>query len=563
MEHKGNARRARWAIGLAAGIALSATAAQAATIPTNVPGLSMSWNNNLEFSQKYRLHAPSKKVASDVNFDDGDRNFAQGLASNRFDLLSQFNLHYHNFAMRVSGHGYFDTLYWSNNTANNSPNTYNAYTVSNRHFPHATRVTDGRNADLLDAFVQYSTSVGSDGYGTVRIGQQSVLYGQTIFFGQNGIANAQGPVYINEADADPDAKVKEIVRPVPQIVGSLAFGSGIQVGAYFQPSWGWKPNKFPGVGSYFSTADFLGPGAETFLVGPPSIANVAAFYRMHDMTPDTPQFGAQVNVDVGNWGLGAYAARYNAKSPVFYFYPGLNAGPGQNGIAKVGQYQMVYPENIRMYGVSATRTLWGTNVAAELSMRTNAPLVSDPQFIAPNSADNSGNPAYAVGKSLHLNVNDIWVLGQGKYWDGGSLIASVAVNHKLSITKNPGALDPNTTPTATAVRVVFTPQYTQVLPQLDISIPIGVGYNVQGRSSTVSVFNGGWSHAGDFTVGLHGDYAVNYHFGIEYHGYIGHSGSFLTPVNGSNMTPVQPPELSFANTMGDRDFISVFVSHDF
>jgi len=118
-------------------------------------------------------------------------------------------------------------------------------------------------------------------------------------------------------------------------------------------------------------------------------------------------------------------------------------------------------------------------------------------------------------------------------------------------------LDANTTRDAYAFRVVFSPAYYQVMPGLDINVPIGLGYNPKGRSSAVFAFNGGVEHGGDFSIGLTGEYESTWTFGINYVKYLGKESPFLTP-------PLsQTPVLSYGQALKDRDFISVNIKRTF
>src|SRR6185503_1847183 len=100
------------------------------------------------------------------------------------------------------------------------------------------------------------------------------------------------------------------------------------------------------------------------------------------------------------------------------------------------------------------------------------------------------------------------VLQSSALWGGGAVVGELAYNRRLSITRDIfaapdgssrhiGGLDTHTTKDAWALRVLFEPQYFQVLPGLDLSVPIGVGWNFGGRSSAISNFAGGASDAGD------------------------------------------------------------------
>ncbi|PMY01215.1 DUF1302 family protein, partial [Pseudomonas sp. GW460-13] len=87
---------------------------------------------------------------------------------------------------------WYDTVY-NRSTSNNSPFTANA--VPYNEFPRDTRDLHGRQAEILDAFVHGEGNIG-DVVITGRLGQHTLLYGESLFFGNNAIAGAQSPVDI-------------------------------------------------------------------------------------------------------------------------------------------------------------------------------------------------------------------------------------------------------------------------------------------------------------------------------------------------------------------------------
>jgi hypothetical protein len=120
-------------------------------------------------------------------------------------------------------------------------------------------------------------------------------------------------------------------------------------------------------------------------------------------------------------------------------------------------------------------------------------------------------------------------------------------------------LDPNTERDAWGWRLVFTPTYRQVLPGLDIGVPIGLSYNPHGKSSVVSVFNNsGIDKGGDFSIGLDGSYLDDWRFTLTYTHWYGDKGLFQ---NGYNGTTAQVK--TFQNYFADRDFISFSVRRTF
>jgi hypothetical protein len=555
---------------LAAAIAaiLPAHAVHAFEFDTGNPDLKISWNNTFKYSTAYRLKDADPRLLSGgypaagptdftgANMDDGDLNFRhKGLVSNRVDWLTELDITTAAYGARVSAAAWYDAMYNRPNQ-NQSPAT-NAAILTGRAtdaFTPGTRRLHGRDAEVLDAFVYAKGSVG-ELPGTVRAGRHTLQYGETLFFGANGIANAQGPVDLVKLLSVPGSQFKEILRPVNQVSGSLQIASNLSLGAYYQ--FEWRPSLIPGAGSYLSSFDVAGAGSSAFLVAPATVP-APAFAVIPDMkAKNSGQGGLQLKwtPSGSDVELGFYAARYNDKTPNFYlgFSPAFPPGAPAT-------WQAVYAEGIKTYGASASTVLGGFNVAAEVSVRRNTPLVSDPtpNFTgAGTPANNSDNPAYAVGNTAHANLSAIYVLPTNQLFQGGTFLGEVAWNRTTSVTSK-GSLDPNTTRDATALRMIFEPAYYQVVTGLDITIPIGVGYNVDGRSSAVGQFNGGTAHGGDASIGVNGTWRQDWKFGLSYTRFLGTAGTFL-----KNNPVTNTPVLSYAQALKDRDFISFNIKRSF
>jgi len=98
----------------------------------------------------------------------------------------------------------------------------------------------------------------------------------------------------------------------------------------------------------------------------------------------------------------------------------------------------------------------------------------------------------------------------------------------------------------------------QILPGLDVSIPVGLGWNPYGRSSAIFNFNGGSSHGGDVSLGLTAHYNVVWQGGIQFTDFFGKAGTFLTPPNAFGAQV-----LSYNQTLSDRRFISLSFQRTF
>lgn len=522
--------------------AFSTLPAQAFEVETDNPDLKVRWDNTFKYSNAARLKSASSTLLADPNLDDGDRNFGKGLISNRLDLLSELDVGYKNWGARISGAAWYDSVYNRRND-NNSPATANAYSVPYDEFTKETRNLHGRKAEVLDAYVFGRFDL--DGrQATVRLGRHTLLYGESLFFGANGIAGAQGPVDVIKAMSVPGSQVKEILRPVPQISTQIQLSPELSVGAYYQ--FRWEKLRLPGVGSYFSGLDIGGPGAERLLLPPPPVGpfpNAALFHTNDDKAKNSGQGGAQMRWRPagGDTEYGFYAINYHAKTPwvVATVPDGVNPVTGQ-----LGTYRFGYPENIHLYGTSFSTTVGDAGVAGEFSVRNNNALTSQ------GATDYSG---ITRGNTAHAQVSVLYALNGSPLWDSAQLAGEVAWNRILSVKQARANLDPEATRDAWGLRVMFEPTWYQVLPALDLSMPINIGYAPKGRSAVAPV---GTDKGGDITIGLNGEYAKQWKFGLAYTHYYGKEAPMLDGSVGryNNL---------FKQSSKDRNFIAFNVQRTF
>jgi hypothetical protein len=575
----------RHALAVAAALALpAATHAFDIEMPADSE-LKLRLDLTPKYSAAYRLNNPSAAltrfdVAVDpgtTNEDDGDHNFKRGLISSRFDLLGELDLVGPSWGARLSGSAWRDSVYLRRSSYEGTPihaggvpigvttSTSNNFPgqEANEFLPDTVR-QHGRGGEVLDAFAYAKGDIGGM-KGTVRLGRHTLQWGESLFFGQNGIANAQGPVDVAKIVSVPGWQFKEVLLPVEQASGSLQVAEGVSLGAYYQ--FKWRPSRIPGVGSYFSNQDYVGTGTVNFGVDPNGNPILLAYDEDLDLKPrDSGQFGLQLRFSPtgSDYEFGVYAAQYHDKTPAAPVFDFVN-----------GNVHLAYAEDVRTLGASVTSSIGQLNWAVEGSLRWNAPLTSDPAVLGLgpvlSCGSTSADPCFAVGRTAHLQASGIYVLQPGALWGGGAVVAELAYNRTLEVTKDIfaaadgssqgiGGLDPNTTKGAWALRMLFEPQYFQVMPGLDLSVPVGLGYNFGGRSSAIFNFAGGASKAGDYTVGLKGTYQSDWKLALTYTDYFGSAKTFtetLVPGSGS------PRQLTFGQSLKDRAHVAFSVSRTF
>jgi len=537
-------------------VLLATPAAHAFRFDTGDSDLKMRWDNTFKYSTIYRLHDPeeaqlARYIASPAG--DGDRNFNKGIASNRLDWLTEFDLvHNYNKGFRISATGWYDSVY---NTSNdNKTGLSHNLSVASDEFTDDTKEAVGQDLRLLDAFGFYKGSLG-DMPASVRLGRHTVIYGETLMSGANGIAAAQGPVDIVKAATVPGAQIKEFLLPTNQLSLTLQPSDGVSLGAYYQFKWE-KSDFFP-AGSFLSPNDFVGPGSESFL-------DTLAVPITHDLEArDSGQWGVQLryrpeSVDVE---LGLYAANYHDKTPsAVYLNIGQNAqltGLGltpPNNIAPAS-FTRAYQEDIRTYGVSASTVLFDDNVSIEASVRDNMPLTGGMGYVVDTTTllggpafDNKDNPGYAVGKTSHMTLVDIHIFQPNFILkDGGSVATQLDWHRVNSVSKNEAAMDKTTTRSASSITMAFTADYFQVADGLDLSIPIVWTHNLKGRSP---IYVGWVENGGSLDLGVNFTYRTVWKGGFNVHHFIGHHGTSIG--NGS-----------FDQGLYDRDYLTFNISRAF
>ncbi len=489
--------------------------------------LTINLETELEYSTIYRVNDPSAVLAgpTNANGNDGDSDFRHGFVDNTFTVTPVFDVKYGNYGVHVSGDAYLDTPYLGK-SQNDQPSTYNPYTTgSNRDFTSATRNINGQNAELLDAFGYGTEEFGADDEQSIEVkfGRQTLLWGQSFFFPTTGISGGQAPINIITAQSLPNPQSQQLFQPVGQGVVTYQPNEILTFQGYYQ--FEWEPDTFQGAGAYFSGADFFDKGGQRLILGPGIDA-----YRGKDLRPGhNGQFGISTQATLGNYDLGIYYERFDAKTPEIYL--GLPAKGQPAGSA--GTYSLVYPRDISLYGASVSTNIGAANVAAEISGRTNAPLDSgfgllyNPVTFAPVAGNANSHPLYAVGDTVDAQASGLYI-SPGFIGDpgGATIIGEIQANKVVAVTANQAALVQGRNPTAVAFDIQVSPTYYNALPNLELQFPISIDYTVLGRSQIDSTVNHG---TGTIDVGIQATYQTVWIGTLTYQDYLGAANTSFNP----------------------------------
>ena len=206
---------------------------------------------------------------------------------------------------------------------------------------------------------------------------------------------------------------------------------------------------------------------------------------------------------------------------------------------KVGTYQTAYGNNIHIYGLSLSKQIAGVSIGAEVSYRQNMPLLSDPVTVlpaplvplVPGAIATTAIPAHAdtpgaLGNTWHGVVNGIAVLPKTALFDTASVLAELSWMHLSSVTQNEavykGRADyvgiDKPTSTYVGLAINFTPTWYQVLPGVDLTLPVTWD---QGISGTAATLLGGNKNAGNWSIGLGATIDQKYLVNLSYIAYYG------------------------------------------
>jgi hypothetical protein len=283
--------------------------------------------------------------------------------------------------------------------------------------------------------------------------------------------------------------------------------------------------------------------------------------RQPDQRPkNSGQGGVQLKLRVNETDFGFYAIRFHQKTPQLtpWIGPVIPPDPVIGPVGPVA-YMLSYHQGTNAFGASVSRTFGDLNLAAEASIRRGQDLASsgnaDLRLLGLGATNNSGNTAYAVGNTAHVNLSAFWTLAPGPLWREAVFLGEVAWNRVLSCQRNCTSIDPNATRDGTALRLLFTPAYRQVLPGLDLEVPIGLGYSPHGSRPMALGTPGALppEGGGDLSIGLNANWEQVWRFSLNYTHYFGSADTWLSPAN----------RFTYRQYLKDRDFIAFSVRRTF
>jgi hypothetical protein len=500
---KHQARLAGMRNGAAIGLSLAfASAANAFSIDTDNPDFKIRWDNTLRYNMGVRVEKQDPAIINTPPFDNSDLKFKRGdLVANRFDLLSEFDVVYKgDHGIRLSGAAWYDQAY-NDVTIKGTPGAYPGNVYNN----YAKRYMRGPSGEILDAFAFTKFDLGNVPV-NLKVGRHNVYWGESLFSLANGIAYSQGSLDAIKGTANPGSQAKELFLPLNQVSMQAQVTNDISIAAQYYLEW--KPWRLAPGGTYFGTANFFNVEGGTFLA--PGVP--------FNGSTDRPK-------DRGDWGVMArWSPEWLAGTAGVYYRDFSEKLPWLVVAPDFSESHLAYAQHTKLIGLSATKSFGGISFGSELSYRKNTAL---------NSANVTSQGAR--GNTWHALVNMVQYFGGNALWDAAPLIAELNYTRLDKVTSNadkfaaqgsaacPGDVKSGcATRDAWAINLALEPVWYQVMPGVDLKLPLNVGVGLKGNGPALGSSrkgNGSWS------VGVTAEVRNQYFITLRYADYLHEMGT--------------------------------------
>jgi len=403
------------------------------------------FDTDLSYGQSWALRDSDPNLKRSPVINDGKQNFDQDDVFSRvFKGVNDLELRYGKTGALLRG------KYWYDVELEDKEQPYHDVESTGR-----VEAAKNSGAELLDAFVWYDSDFGGMP-GSIRLGRQVLSWGESTFI--RGGINAINPQDV-AALRRPGSEVKDGLRPVSLMSFSQSLSENLSVEMFYQLEW--EQTVIDNCGTFFSTndvvADGCGPLAVSASDDPATQAAAVAALAPEGVAFNDEGISVQRAADLkpkddGQWGaalryfspaidteFGLYYLNYHSRMPFISaitsphtadlnFAPNLCANLGvpasscaaflasEQGQTLVqayrlgtSQYQIEYPEDIQLYGLSfATSLATGTSLSGEVSYRPNMPLQYNPlDLIALAAGVEALSPIYSSGEEQVANSASI------------------------------------------------------------------------------------------------------------------------------------------------------------
>ena len=214
----------------------------------------LSLDTTLSHGLTFRVEEPHENIGhyTLVNNNDGNLNYDTGLVSNTSKFTTDFDIGYRNVGAFVRLNGFIDF---------ENENGERARTPLSE----AAKDRVGTVLEVLDAYVTGIFEIGETAI-DLRLGRHVLNWGESTFI-PSGISA------FNRFDVSklrlPGSELREALAPVTMASVAIAPSYTLSMEAFYQ--FDWEETIIDPSGSYFSTSDYVGPGAREAVIPFPTL----------------------------------------------------------------------------------------------------------------------------------------------------------------------------------------------------------------------------------------------------------------------------------------------------
>ncbi|OTG83295.1 hypothetical protein B9T33_02485 [Acinetobacter sp. ANC 5054] len=359
-----------------------------------------SWSTqDADSALLYRPDASSigkEGTSIDINGDNGRLNFEKG------DAISQIVKGLTEFRLNGQQQGaVLSAKYWYDHAYETGRGDFTSFDDST--WP---RLAKFKGIDLWDAYIWKNFSFDNSKNLELKLGKHALNWGKSQFF-QNGINSVNAVDYA--AMNRPGGEAKERIIPVEMFSFSLALNDKLKVEGFYQ--FKFRPSVIDGCGTFFEISDVFAENCGPLLIGGPGFTTDEAINGPLDFTvsrlaseyaKDSGQYGVaikQIIPQLNNAELGAYFANYHSR--MMHFDGIVVTAPGAQNY-HTARILSVYPEDIKMYGLSLTGKVGKVAYFSELNYKPDMPLHFNSTDMVYAQALFNDTPLTAPGETLEL-----------------------------------------------------------------------------------------------------------------------------------------------------------------
>ncbi len=482
------------------------------------------WDNTVKGNLATRLDEAKAKVVDPAKFpnarlaDDSDYSVNRkngGISSARLDIISELDVIWkQDFGFRISGAGWYDAAYENSDNPksgtlpNGLPYDYSWAGLNYKPGEYSNEAEDLSyvGGELLDAFVFGNWYIGDMALG-VRAGRHTIYWGQSLFGtgAFTGIAGSMAAIDQSKALAVPGSEAKELFLPSTKISSTLQMTDNFAISGYYE--FEHIVHRFPETGTFWSPFEGLTENTQFIALFPGSATTRrGGFQGSDDKIEDSGEYGVNFQYTIDSLGLETQFVYINGSdrllSGLYGTFGGIDpekaeqwAKPWEEGGANanvIGRAGWVYKKDIDTFGISLSKEMFDISFGMDVVFRQNTGLNPDlasglvgrgaatPADFSPDPDDFPG----PTGDVWGVVINGIGFLnGDLGLWDGGTYAFELTSSWLDDFKDNEAYANPRISKgrVTTQIGASFKPTWFQVFPGWDLSLPMAVGYGIDGE----------------------------------------------------------------------------------